>query len=109
MSGTGKPYPAYKDSGLGWLGEVPVHWDVIPLKRLARFKSGTGFPVQYQGDKHAEIPFFKVSDMNTPGNEKYLRVCANTVSKTVALHQRLGATVFPEGTIVFPKVGGAIL
>jgi len=104
---TGKPYPAYKDSGLGWLGEVPVHWDVIPLKRLAWFKSGTGFPVQYQGDKHAEIPFFKVSDMNTPGNEKYLRVCANTVSKTVA--QRLGATVFPEGTIVFPKVGGALL
>ena len=26
-----KPYPAYKDSGVEWLGDVPEHWD---LKRL---------------------------------------------------------------------------
>ena len=29
-----KPYPAYKDSGVSWLGEVPVHWDVRRLKAL---------------------------------------------------------------------------
>lgn len=23
-----KPYPAYKDSGVEWLGKVPEHWDV---------------------------------------------------------------------------------
>ncbi|MQL53664.1 hypothetical protein GFC01_15630 [Desulfofundulus thermobenzoicus] len=102
-----KPYSAYKDSGVEWLGQVPEHWEVVPLKRLAWFKSGAGFPVHHQGDASAEIPFFKVSDMNIPGNEKYLRVCANTVSTTVA--QGLGATVFPAGTIVFPKVGGALL
>lgn len=33
---TGKPYPAYKDSGVEWLGEVPEHWEVRPLKRIAR-------------------------------------------------------------------------
>jgi type I restriction enzyme, S subunit len=27
-----KPYPAYKDSGIEWLGEVPSHWDVKRLK-----------------------------------------------------------------------------
>ncbi|MBW6503093.1 hypothetical protein K0B90_02290 [bacterium] len=27
-----RPYPAYKDSGMDWLGEVPGHWGVIPLK-----------------------------------------------------------------------------
>lgn len=102
-----KPYPAYKDSGVPWLGQVPEHWAVVPLKRLAWFKSGSGFPVHHQGDTSAEIPFFKVSDMNLPGNEKYLRVCANTVSMTVA--RGLGATVLPAGTIIFPKVGGALL
>jgi len=102
-----KPYPSYKDSGVEWLGKVPEHWEIVPLKRLAWFKSGAGFPVHHQGDASAEVPFFKVSDMNIPGNEKYLRVCANTVSTTVA--QGLGATVFPAGTIVFPKVGGALL
>ncbi|MBO8142799.1 MAG: restriction endonuclease subunit S [Firmicutes bacterium] len=104
---TGEPYPAYKDSGVEWLGQVPAHWEVVPLKRLAWFKSGAGFPVHHQGDMNAEIPFFKVSDMNIPGNEKYLRICPNTVSMTVA--RSLGATVFPAGTIIFPKVGGALL
>ena len=104
---TGQPYPAYKDSGVAWLGKVPEHWEVVPLKRLAWFKSGAGFPVHYQGETSAEIPFFKVSDMNIRGNEKYLHVCANTVSMAVA--QDLGATVLPAGTIVFPKVGGALL
>jgi restriction endonuclease S subunit len=61
---TGKPYPAYKDSGVPWLGKVPEHWEVVPLKRLAWFKSGAGFPVHYQGETSAEIPFFKVSDMD---------------------------------------------
>jgi type I restriction enzyme S subunit len=26
-------YERYKDSGVEWLGEVPEHWEVIPLKR----------------------------------------------------------------------------
>ena len=25
-----KPYSAYKDSGVLWLGEVPAHWEVLP-------------------------------------------------------------------------------
>jgi len=24
------PYPAYKDSGVPWLGKVPEHWEVLP-------------------------------------------------------------------------------
>jgi type I restriction enzyme S subunit len=27
-------YPKYKDSGVEWLGEVPEHWAVLPLKRI---------------------------------------------------------------------------
>lgn len=30
-----KPYPAYKDSGVEWLGQVPEHWDVLPLRAVA--------------------------------------------------------------------------
>ena len=29
-----KSYPAYKDSGVEWLGEVPAHWEVIPNRTL---------------------------------------------------------------------------
>lgn len=30
---TGQPYPAYKPSGVPWLGEVPAHWEVLPGHR----------------------------------------------------------------------------
>ena len=35
-----KPYPAYKDSGVEWLGRVPEHWGIQKLKWLANLKSG---------------------------------------------------------------------
>ena len=33
---TGKPYQAYKDSGMKWLGEVPERWQVCRSKRMFR-------------------------------------------------------------------------
>ena len=42
---TGRPYPAYKDSGVEWLGEVPEHWERRRLKTLLRAvdrRSSTG-------------------------------------------------------------------
>ncbi len=29
-----QPYPAYKDSGVPWLGEVPEHWGVLPNRAV---------------------------------------------------------------------------
>ena len=31
-----KPYPAMKDSGVEWLGEVPEHWELPRLGGLLR-------------------------------------------------------------------------
>ena len=31
---TGQPYPAYKPSGVEWLGDVPEHWEVRRLRYL---------------------------------------------------------------------------
>lgn len=31
-----KSYPAYRDSGVEWLGEIPTGWEVKRLKRLAK-------------------------------------------------------------------------
>ena len=32
-----KPYPAMKNSGVPWLGEVPEHWEVQRLQNAASF------------------------------------------------------------------------
>ena len=35
-----KRYPAYKDSGIEWLGEAPSHWSVKQLKYLSEIVLG---------------------------------------------------------------------
>lgn len=38
-----KPYPAYKDSGVEWIGRVPEHWGVKAFKRLASIRNGQDY------------------------------------------------------------------
>lgn len=45
-----KPYPAYRDSGVTWLGDVPEHWDVRQLGRFGALSKGNG------GTKEDELP-----------------------------------------------------
>ena len=35
------PYPAYKDSGVPWLGQVPEGWEVKPIKYVSTFNDET--------------------------------------------------------------------
>jgi type I restriction enzyme S subunit len=35
------PYPAYKDSGVDWLGQVPEHWGIARLKDACRVNKET--------------------------------------------------------------------
>ena len=45
-------YERYKDSGVEWLGEVPEHWEVIPLKRDLDFlTSGSRGWAEYYSDE----------------------------------------------------------
>lgn len=35
-----KPYPAYKDSGVEWIGKVPEHWQAAPVKAISTTLNG---------------------------------------------------------------------
>ena len=35
-----KPYPAYRESGVDWIGQVPEHWKKMPFKRVASICNG---------------------------------------------------------------------
>ena len=49
IAGTGKsrPYPAYKDSGVEWLGETPAHWDVKKVTHVFSVGSETTPPTDH--------------------------------------------------------------
>ena len=86
---------------------TPEGWKDRTLKEITDIVSGVGFPRKHQGSQVGKIPFFKVSDMNAPGNERGLRVAANTVDRAVL--DSLKGKLHPPGTVVFPKVGAALL
>lgn len=70
--------------------------------------SGYTFPKNLQGNKNSEdIPFYKVSDMNTLGNEIEMNISNNYVNENVLI-QEIKGKVFPKGAVIFPKVGEAI-
>ena len=39
-----RPYPAYKNSGVEWLGNMPAHWELRRTKTLLGQRSEKGFP-----------------------------------------------------------------
>lgn len=84
----------------------PMGWPVVPLRQLGRPLSGGAFPLAEQGLGDGEVPFIKVSDMNTEGNEWFIRHANNYVSRSTL--KRLKVTPAPAGTIVFPKIGAAV-
>jgi type I restriction enzyme S subunit len=67
---------------------------------------GAGFPLEEQGysQTEMELPFFKVKDLASPLR---LTETGNHISMETA--EKLGATIFPKGAIVFAKVGAALL
>ena len=45
---TGKAYPAYKDSGVDWLGKVPEHWEVRRSRRVFKPRTELARPDDIQ-------------------------------------------------------------
>jgi type I restriction enzyme S subunit len=44
-------YPAYKHTGVEWLGPAPSHWEVLAIKRLASLQSGNGITAESISDE----------------------------------------------------------
>ena len=56
-------YEAYKESGVEWLGEVPRHWHITKLKRLASFCGGGTPDRENIAYWNGDIPWVSPKDM----------------------------------------------
>lgn len=81
-------------------------WEFRRLADVANVDSGAGFPLQNQDRTDGAFPFFKVGDMNRTGNETEMHFFAHSISEEVRIALR--AKAFPDGAVVFPKIGAAI-
>ena len=84
----------------------PKGWEVGTIGDHTSVGSGAGFPNKYQGEASGDYPFYKVSDMNLPENERQMQTHNNAISDEVRVALR--AKSHPIGTIIFPKIGAAI-
>ena len=50
-----KPYPAYKDSGVEWIGCVPEHWEMKRLRHVAYFTNSNVDKKEYEGQQAVSL------------------------------------------------------
>ena len=82
-------------------------WEQRKLGDIGKARSGVGFPDADQGGLTG-VPFFKVSDMNSDGNENEMTVANNYVTaEQIADHRWSPITELPA--IFFAKVGAAVM
>jgi type I restriction enzyme S subunit len=96
-----------KDSGVEWLGEVPSGWTVARIKDAGRLQGGAGFPHDQQGISGEELPFYKVANLGMSEDGFHIGESEHSVSYAVAL--QLGAKVIPTGSVLYAKIGAALL
>jgi len=96
------PNAPMKDSGVAWLGKVPVHWRVSPLKYLVSLRSG-GTPNKENLDFwDGDIPWASAKDLK-------VEELADTADHITSFAVESGnANVLPAGTVLV-VVRGMIL
>jgi type I restriction enzyme S subunit len=77
------------------------------LRQTANIYSGTGFPHEYQGHDQGDLPFYKVADL--ADSEDGRTICSADNWIDVPAAHELGCRPVPAHTILFPKVGAALL
>ncbi|WBL64304.1 restriction endonuclease subunit S [Thauera sp. WB-2] len=95
------PSAPLKDSGIGWLGEIPSHWMVKRVKHLARkIVDGAHHTPTYVD---SGVPFLRVTDIS--GGKKVIDL--NSVKRIPEReHRALCQRAFPEkGDVLLSKNG----
>ncbi len=101
------PSAPTKDSDVEWLGRVPEHWQRAKLKHVGSIQGGAGFPDDLQHNPDERIPFFKVANLGMSLDGRTIGPSVHTVSDETA--QLLRAAIIPAGSIVYAKIGAAML
>jgi|GEM_PF-979398 len=86
---------------------IPNHWQWLKLGETCEIVSGNTPKGLENISNQGFFQFYKVSDMNLVGNEINMNV--SNLKLTTDEIKKLKIKIFPKGTVIFPKRGGAIL
>lgn len=104
-----KPYPAYKDSGVAWLGQVPKHWTIGPYKALIQIENGSDYKEVEADDGYPVIgsggPFACSSSRMYEG-ESVLLGRKGTIDKPLYVNGAFWAVDTMYWSIIKPEAHG---
>ncbi|HMM47870.1 MAG TPA: restriction endonuclease subunit S [Thiobacillaceae bacterium] len=94
-----------KDSGIEWLGEVPAHWGITPMRFIASVVRGAsprpaGDPRFFGGEA---VPWVTVAEI-TKDDAIYLTGTESFLTDEGASHSNL----FPSGTVIYSNSGATL-
>ncbi|MBN2561935.1 MAG: restriction endonuclease subunit S [Phycisphaerae bacterium] len=57
------PNAPMKDSGIEWLGQIPMHWKLLPLKRVSQLQTGLTLGKKYEDRELVRRPYLRVANV----------------------------------------------
>lgn len=89
-------------SGVEWLGDVPSHWSIVPLKSVARMESGhTPSRSRPELWEDCSIPWISLNDVGSMGREEFISSTTNLISEAGIAES--SARLLPAGTVVLSR------
>ena len=88
-------YAEYKDSGVGFLGEIPEHWIVSKVKYLAPFQVGWTPPTKNDSNFIGDNLWVNISDLKG----KVINNTVKQISDKAALEASMDIT--PKGSLMY--------
>ncbi|MCA9945129.1 MAG: restriction endonuclease subunit S [Anaerolineales bacterium] len=90
-----KPYPAYKESGVAWLGEIPEHWKPGKLKFLAQINPSKNGDLSKESQEL--VTFLPMENVGENGE-------IDTDVKKAISELWSGFTYFEENDVILAKI-----
>jgi type I restriction enzyme S subunit len=99
-----RSYPAYRNSGVEWLGAIPAHWGVTRTKFAARLRSGHTPSRQHpEYWQDCTIPWFGLADVwqIRDGQIEYVFETSEKISELGLANS--AARLLPKGTVMLSR------
>lgn len=96
-----KKYETYKDSGLEWLGMVPEHWGIVPLKYLLSEPLQYGANESVDNCNPSEPRYIRITDITEDGKLR------KSTYRTLP-YQKAEGYMLKKGDILFARSGATV-
>jgi type I restriction enzyme S subunit len=93
------PHAELQDSGIPWIGPIPKHWRVVPIKRMASVQNGVTLGPVYPVNMSSEVPYLRVANVQNGS------LNLNTVA-TLRLPRRIASKYLLQSGDVLVAEGG---